>query len=175
MTENRKPLYAKIAIARKQLPNMDEDAYRDLLESEFGARSAKALKYGQLVRLVDILARLGARYTTGNKARCGGQVGSQASLTKHQARHARRKPHVRSDFYDIADDEFGKTKRYIAAMWRNELGYDMTSLDTLVSRMFGVESFAWLRDWDKLKRLAIHVQYRAAAKNEKQVGGHQAC
>lgn len=151
MTPDRKPLYAKIAIARKQLPHMDEEAYRGLLESEFNTRSAKALRHGQLCRLVDILGRMGASFAAGN--------------------NPRHKPHVRSDFYEIADDEFGKTKRYIAAVWRNDLGYDMTGLDTTVERMFGVASFAWLRDWDKLKRLACHVEARARAKADDAAAG----
>ena len=192
---DRKPLYAKIAIARKQLPDMTEEAYRDLLENEFSTRSARDLKYGQLCRLVDLLGRMGAVYMTPGPASCGaralaspesavsgslphpadgkprhtsgqGAEAPQSPPRPGQAKPARVRPHVRSDFYSIADDEFGKTKRYIAALWRNDLGYDMTSLDTLVDRMFGIASFAWLRDWAKLKRLACHVQRRATAKAE---------
>lgn len=32
-------LYRKVEIARKQLPNMDEEAFRALLRSEFGVES----------------------------------------------------------------------------------------------------------------------------------------
>lgn len=34
-------LYRKIEVARKQLPEMDEEAFRDLLRSEFGVGSRK--------------------------------------------------------------------------------------------------------------------------------------
>ena len=34
-------LYRKVEIARKQLPNMDEEAFRALLRSEFGVESRK--------------------------------------------------------------------------------------------------------------------------------------
>ena len=40
--QNRRPLYAKIAIARKQLPHLDEDGYRALLKKAFGKETAKA-------------------------------------------------------------------------------------------------------------------------------------
>ena len=62
---NRKPLYAKIAIARKQLPDMTEEAYRELLSNEFnGTTSAAKLSWRDLNRLVDLLASLGAVYVT---------------------------------------------------------------------------------------------------------------
>ena len=44
-TQNRRPLYAKIAIARKQLPHLDEDGYRELLKKEFGKESSKDLNW----------------------------------------------------------------------------------------------------------------------------------
>lgn len=54
---NRKPLYAKIAIARKQLPDMTEEAYRELLANEFnGVASAAKLSWRDLNRLVDLLS-----------------------------------------------------------------------------------------------------------------------
>ena len=51
-TQNRRPLYAKIAIARKQLPHLDEDGYRELLKKEFGKESSKDLNWYQLERLI---------------------------------------------------------------------------------------------------------------------------
>ena len=41
-------LYRKIEIARKQLPYMDEEAFRALLRSEFGVSSRKDMTIHQL-------------------------------------------------------------------------------------------------------------------------------
>ena len=40
-------LYRKIEIARKQLSNMDEEAFRGLLRSEFGVSSRKDMNVNQ--------------------------------------------------------------------------------------------------------------------------------
>lgn len=149
MNQNRKPLYAKIAIVRKQLPGMDETAYRELLQQMFGVDSAKELNFMQLSRLVEHLASLGANFTSKPTPKI--------------------KPHARSDYYSIANDEFGPTKRMICAIW-HKLGYDMTSLDTRCQREFKVESFAWLRDWKLLKRLLTDLQHR---EREKELHEHR--
>ncbi|MEG2173449.1 MAG: regulatory protein GemA [Desulfovibrionaceae bacterium] len=147
---NRNPLYAKIAIARKQLPNLDEAAYRALLHNMFGTQSAKELDFTQLSRLVEHLASLGANFTSKPAPKV--------------------RPHARSDYYSLANDEFGPTKRMICAIW-HKLGYDMTSLDTRCQREFKVESFAWLRDWKLLKRLLTDLQHR---EREKELHEHRA-
>lgn len=147
-TNNRRPLYAKIAIARKQLA-LSEDVYRELLENHFATRSASDLNFKQLSRLVSILAEKGAAFSS-----------KEASTSKDTT--PRTVPHARSDFYHIADDEFGPIKRKICAIWK-ALGYDMTSLDTRCKREFGVESFAWLRDRQQLKRLVLDLEQRERA------------
>lgn len=144
MNQNRQPLYAKIAIARKQLPGMDESTYRELLQGMFGVQSAKNLNFTQLSRLVEHFSSLGANFTS------------------KPAQKVR--PHARSDYYSLANDEFGPTKRMICAIW-HKLGYDMTSLDTRCQREFKVESFAWLRDWKSLKRLLTDLQHRECEKD----------
>lgn len=50
-------LYRKVEIARKQLPNMDEEAFRALLRSEFGVESRKDMTIHQLSRLVQLLPK----------------------------------------------------------------------------------------------------------------------
>ena len=64
--------YTKVEIARKQLPGMDDDdVFRAWLADHFyGKRSRKDLS-DQELKLVDLMARLGARYTskTSNKRR----------------------------------------------------------------------------------------------------------
>jgi len=48
---NRNKLLAKVHILKKQI-GMDEETYRDALESLFGVRSARDLSDEQLVRLI---------------------------------------------------------------------------------------------------------------------------
>ena len=70
--DNRKMrlgLYRKIEIARKQLPHMDEEAFRSLLRSEFGVESRKDMNIHQLSRLVQLFAsQHGVTYTAPAKA-----------------------------------------------------------------------------------------------------------
>ena len=62
-------LYRKIEVARKQLPYMDEDAFRGLLRSEFGVESRKDMSVSQLSRLAHHFARLGVEYKAPSKIR----------------------------------------------------------------------------------------------------------
>ena len=55
-------LYRKIEIARKQLPDMDEEAFRDRLRNEFGVSSRKEMSVSQLSRLVHSFAREGVDF-----------------------------------------------------------------------------------------------------------------
>ena len=147
-TGDRRPLYAKIAIARKQLPHLDEEAYRALLKEKFGKESAKELNYYQLDRLIHALVRLGARLTTqGNNNRvCG---------------------HARPDWIDVTDDmPHARVKRQILAIWK-KLGYSMTSLETRVRRQFGLATFAWVHDYEKLTALLTDLQKRERAADKK--------
>ena len=120
-------LYRKIEIARKQLPHMDEEAFRALLRSEFGVESRKDMPIHQLSRLVQFFAeQYGVKYTA------------------PQNRNRRVTPLSRPDWIEITDTmPFAAEKRQILAIWR-KLGYSMTSLDTRVKRAFGVPYFVWL-------------------------------
>ena len=142
----RRGLYAKLAIARKQLPDMDEEAYRDLLQSEFGTRHASELTTPRLARLVHKFAQMGVQYTapakSGNKS-----VGAQS----------------RPDWIEITDTmPYAKEKRQILAIWR-KLGYSMTSLETRVKRAFGVPVFLWLHKGDQVSILLSDLQRREKA------------
>lgn len=149
-TTDRRPLYAKIAIARKQLPHLDEEAYRALLKEKFGKESAKDLNYYQLDRLIHALAALGARFTT-------------------QGNNTRVTNRARPDWYTIPDDvENAPLKRQIVAIWK-KLGYSMTSLETRVQRQFGVHTFTWLHDHEKLSALLTDLQHRERRLEKKQV------
>lgn len=146
---DRKPLYAKIALARKQL-GMDEASYRALLGTEFGVLSAKELNGHQLSRLVQVLAGLGATYTS--------QVRKQAGKTTTS---------TRPDWIEITDSmPYAQVKREITAIWR-KLGYSMDSLNTRVKRAFGVHCLVWLHDFDQLSILLSDLQRREKAFDKK--------
>lgn len=147
-TTDRRPLYAKIAIARKQLPHLDEEAYRALLKKEFGKESAKELNWYQLERLLTVLARLGAHFE------------SRGSNTKVTAK-------ARPDWISVPDDApHASLKRQILAIWK-KLGYSMTSLETRVQRQFGLATFAWVHDYEKLTALLTDLQKRERAADNK--------
>ena len=146
--QNRRPLYAKIAIARKQLPYLDEETYRELLRREFGRESAKDLSWYQLDRLVHILAGLGASFESPG--------GSRRVTAK-----------ARPDWITVPDDApHASLKRQILAIWK-KLGYSMTSLETRIRRQFGTHTFAWVHDREQLTALLTDLQKRERAFDKK--------
>lgn len=140
-------LYRKIEIARKQLPHMDEEAFRDLLRSEFGVSSRKDMNIHQLSRLVQLFAaEYGVTYTAPAKSR-----------------NWRVTPHGRPDWIEITDSmPFAAEKRQILAIWR-KLGYSMSSLDTRVRRAFGCPCFVWLKNEEQISTLLSDLQRREKA------------
>lgn len=141
--EMRVALYRKIEVGRKQLPQMDEEAFRQLLHNEFGVRSRKDMSVSQLSRLARILAEFGAKYTAPAKSRNNRVTASG-----------------RPDFVEITDSmPYAAEKRQILAIWR-KLGYSMTSLDTRVKRAFGEHRFVWLQDGEKIGILLSDLQRR---------------
>lgn len=109
--KQRRGLYAKLAIARKQLPDMDEEAYRSRLRAEFGVDSAAALSVAQLSRLVHDFAREGVVYTAPAKAK-----------------NSVVKPQSRTDWIEVTNSmPHAHVKRQICAIWR-KLGYGFRSL-----------------------------------------------
>ena len=145
-------LYRKIEVARKQLPAMDEVAFRSLLRAEFGVESRKDMTVNQLSRLVHYFtSNLGVKYKAPAKSR-----------------NNRVTPHGRPDFIEITDSmPFAAQKRQILAIWR-KLGYSMSSLDTRVKREFGTDCFVWLQDGEKIKALLTDLQHREKALDKKQ-------
>ena len=144
-------LYRKIEIARKQLPNMDEEAFRGLLRSEYGVSSRKDMNVNQLSRLVQLFAaQYGVKYTATAKSR-----------------NNRVTPHGRPDFIEITDSmPYAAEKRQILAIWR-KLGYSMTSLNTRVKRAFGCHCFVWLQNGDHISTLLSDMQRREKAFEKK--------
>ena len=148
-TQNRRPLYAKIAIARKQLPHLDEDAYRELLKKEFGKESAKDLNWYQLEKLVHVLATLGASFES---------RGSSRKVTAE----------ARPDWISVPDDaphasikapDFGDLGRSSATAWPD--------LETRIRRQFGTHTFAWVHDHEKFTALLTDLQKRERAFDKK--------
>ena len=150
-------LYRKIEIARKQLPAMDEEAFRALLRSEFGVPSRKDMSVNQLSRLVQHFAAVhGVTYTAPAKSR-----------------NPRVTPHGRPDFIEITDSmPYAREKRQILAIW-SRLGYSMTSLDTRCKRAFGVPVFVWMQNGEQIATLLSDLQRREKAfeKKRKAEGG----
>ena len=135
-------LYRKIEIARKQLPDMTEEAFRDLLRGEFGVSSRKEMSVKQLSRLVDIFARRGVVFVKPKSSR----------PIPPEAR--------RADWIEVTDSmPYARERRQILAIWRR-LGYTMDSLDTRVKRAFGVECFEWLQDGKQISTLLSDLQRR---------------
>lgn len=147
-------LYRKIEIARKQLPYMDEEAFRALLRSAFGVESRKDMPIHQLSRLVQFFAeQYGVKYTAPRN------------------RNRRVTPLSRPDWIEITDTmPFAAEKRQILAIWR-KLGYSMTSLDTRVKRAFGVPYFVWLRNGEQVSTLLSDLQRREKAFDKKRREG----
>lgn len=148
-------LYRKIEIARKQLPAMDEEAFRALLRSEFGVSSRKDMSVNQLSRLVQHFASVhGVTYTAPAKSR-----------------NPRVTPHGRPDFIEITDSmPYAREKRQILAIWRR-LGYSMTSLDTRCKRAFGVPVFVWMQNREQIATLLSDLQRREKSFDRKKAGG----
>jgi len=145
-------LYRKIEIARDQLPDMDEESFRQRLETSFGVRSRTELSIHQLSQLVhDFAVKDGVVYTSPAKA------------------HNRTvKPHSRPDWVEITDSmSFAREKREILAIWR-KLGYSMSSLDTRVKRAFGVPVFVWMQNGAQISTLLSDLQRRERAFERKQ-------
>ncbi len=146
-------LYRKIEIARKQLPHMDEEAFRNLLRSEFDVSSRKDMNMHQLSRLVQLFAaEYGVTYTAPARSR-------NRSVT----------PHGRPDWIEITDSmPFAAEKRQILTIWR-KLGYSMTSLDTRCKRAFNVPVFVWMRDGNQISTLLSDLQRREKAFDRRRI------
>lgn len=150
--KNRRPLYAKIEIGRKQLEGMDdEDFFRDWLELHFGVRSRKELSFQELSVCIALLAKLGAEFKSADP-------------------NKKPRPHARPDWIEIPDSTtYPEMKRAICKIWKN-LNYSMTSLETRVKRQFGLPSLLWMSDQKELSALLTDLQKRESRLIKKQTG-----
>lgn len=144
-------MYAKIAIARKQL-GLEDDIYRELLQNKFKKNSAKDLTDNELTRLLHHFTECGAQFVSKKSKKR-----SNTSVN----------PHSRPDWIDITPSmPFYSQKRQILAIWK-KLGYSMSSLDTRVQREFNCYSFVWLQNEEAIIALLTDLQKRERAFNVK--------
>lgn len=138
----RNGLLAKVHIAKKQMPEMDDELYRAILYERYGKSSAGKLTMRELADFVAHLETKGAEFTnSGTRART-----------------------PRKDFYEVPDGTpFARQKRWIASMW-NALAWKMSGLDTRCATQFGVEKFIWLNDQSQLQTLAKDLTGRCRKK-----------
>lgn len=149
--EQRLALYRKIEVGRRQLANMDDVAFRTLLQNEFGKTSRKDMTNSELARLINILASYGAVFVAKK-----GQKAASKPLGS-----------PRSDFIEITDSmPCAAEKRQILAIWRR-LGYSLASLDTRVKRSFGAHCFIWLQNREQISVLLSDLQRREKAFDKK--------
>lgn len=148
ISKERLGLYGKIEIGRKQLPEMDDDAYfADWLEDNLGKRSRTELSVPQLSRVVDMFTTMGAVFTSKQAA-------------PRERSNSKKTPHARPDWIEIPDTvPHAKEKRQICQIWR-KLGYSLTSLETRVKRQFKQPSIMWIHDEKQLSRLLTDLQKR---------------
>ncbi len=138
----RNAMLAKVHIAKKHIPGMDDELYRAILEERYGKQSAGKLTMRELGDFVQYLEGKGAEFT---------QPGQRARSKK-------------KSFYEIPDGTpHVSQKRWIATMW-NALNWKMSGLDVRCSSQFGVEKFVWLNDQSQLQTLAKDLVGRCQKK-----------
>lgn len=149
--EQRLAMYRKIEVGRRQIPQMDEEAFRQLLQNEFGKSSRKDMTNRELARLINILASYGAVFTS----------------AKRKTQPKKALGANRGDFIEITDSmPCAAEKRQILAIWR-KLGYSLSSLDTRVKRAFGEHCFIWLKNREQISTLLSDLQRREKAFDKK--------
>lgn len=152
---NKKAVYAKIAIAKKQL-GLDESLYRELLQNKFRKTSAKELSEKEVTALLRHFTECGVQFV---------------SKTDKKRTNAQNSPHSRPDWINITPSmPFYSQKKQILAIWK-KLGYSMSSLDTRVQREFNCYSFVWLKDEKSIIALLTDLQKRECTfdrKNKKE-------
>lgn len=149
--EQRLAMYRKIEVGRRQLANMDEAAFRNLLQNEFGKTSRRDMTDSELAKLIRILADYGAVFVA----------------KKGQKAAAKPLASPRGDFIEVTDSmPCAAEKRQILAIWR-KLGYSLASLDTSVKRAFGAHCFIWLKDREQISILLSDLQRREKAFDKK--------
>ena len=142
-------LRAKIHIARKELAasiGLTDDAYRDILQLNWQAKSSSDLNDSQATELINIF-----------KAK-GWVPKKQTGTTRQKKRDGR--------YIEVKPGPAAKQQQKILAMW-NELGYGMDKLHARVKKQFSVDRFEWLEDGKALHVLITDLQQRLDSKGIK--------
>ncbi|MDR2502943.1 MAG: regulatory protein GemA [Deltaproteobacteria bacterium] len=161
----RRAMYAKTEIARKQLPGMEDDGFfREWLAERFyGKSSRKELTMQELARLVDLLGRMGAKYTSAAAVRRARASHTDGDSSDKGGGKRQKRPYVRADFIEIPpDDPHAAAKRMICAIWK-KLGYSLTSLETRVERQTGLQTILGLQDEKKISAILTDLRKREKA------------
>jgi len=140
----RRNLLAKIHIAKKQL-GLEEDAYRSLLKQVTGKESAKDLKAGELVKVLEEFGSLGFRVQ-----------GKPSPQTSPRGRGSQTKGKLSPQTRDKNPLEKTQVDK-IRALWIE--GYQVgviknryeEGLNGFVRRMFKVERVEWL-SWEQSQK-----------------------
>lgn len=130
MTADKRPLIAKIHVAKAQL-NLDDEQYRDIVRRVTGKDSAAQCRYSQLVDLINEFKALGWK-TPKKKA-------------------FRRAP---SDGIKKIYALWGKLQALGAVQ-----STDKTALDAFVKKYTGIDSVQWLQPAQQQKIIEILKQW----------------
>ncbi len=137
----KRMLQTKIHIAKKQL-GLDDDTYRDMLETATGKTSTKGMTVKEMSSVLNLMISKGWRPKSKSH--------KSAQPSKGYCEIPDGTPHARQ-------------KRYIAALW-DALNYKMSGLDLRCKKQFGVDRFVWLNDQDALQTLGRDLVNRCHAK-----------
>ena len=130
MTTDKRPLLAKVHIAKAQL-GLDDEQYRDILRRVTGKESASKCRYSQLVDLINEFKALG---------------------WKTKAKKAFRK--APSDPVKKIYALWGKLQKLGAVQ-----STDKTALDAFVKKYTGIDSVQWLQSAQQQKIIEILKQW----------------
>lgn len=86
MTRPTRAQFAKIHIAKKELPGMDDGAYREILRDRFGAASSKDLTRDQAEELIAEFKARGWTPRTARKGRPFEKLGAQGQYRRPMER-----------------------------------------------------------------------------------------
>ena len=130
MTADKRPLLAKIHVAKNQL-NLDDDQYRDVLRRVTGKDSAAQCRYSQLVDLINEFKALGWKTPKKKAFRCAPSDGIKK-------------------IYAL----WGELQTAGAVQ-----STDKTALDAFVKKYTGIDSVQWLPPEQSQKIIEILKQW----------------
>lgn len=124
---NRKRMVAKVKIAQQQL-GMEDDAYRDMLQSVTGTRSAAKLKCWELDNVINRLKALGFKPTRPKRS------GARAQADDEQSKLIRSLWLQLYDAGKVRDPDERALVNWAKGQFKNT---------------HGIEALQWLQSWQK--------------------------